>query len=130
MACQEYSRSFYLPTLAENLATGHDSCMSPCARCGLPHSANRSCPVLPALPTNAAGNALPRGTLVGGRFRIEQVTHRSGMSTVYQAVDVRNHGIGVALKELNAAGLSTAERAEALTWLAREAGPLPTLPDP
>jgi hypothetical protein len=104
--------------------------MSPCARCGLPHPAGRSCPVLPALPTNAAGSALPRGTLVGGRFRIEQVTHRSGMSTVYQAVDIRNHGIGVALKELNAAGLPAAEKAEALTWLAREAGLLSTLHDP
>jgi hypothetical protein len=36
----------------------------------------------------------------------------------------------VALKELNASGLPAAERAEALTWLAREAGLLSTLHDP
>ncbi|HVA88498.1 MAG TPA: serine/threonine-protein kinase [Chloroflexota bacterium] len=99
-------------------------------RCGLPHSAARACPVLPALPTNAAGAPLPPGALVGGRFRVEEVTHRSGMSTVYRAVDLRNHGMIVALKELNASGLPATERAEALTWLAREAGLLSTLHDP
>ena len=116
--------------LAEFPATMHDSFMSPCTRCGLPHSAARTCPVLPALPTNAAGAPLPPGALVGGRFRIEQVTHRSGMSTVYRAADLRNHGMTVALKELNASGLPAAERAEALTWLAREAGLLSILHDP
>jgi hypothetical protein len=52
------------------------------------------------------------------------------MSTVYQAVDQRNQGAPVALKEFCAAGLPAGERAEALSWLAREAALLSTLAHP
>ena len=52
------------------------------------------------------------------------------MSTVYLAEDLRNHHTVVALKESHTAGLSTAERAESLAWLTREAGLLSTLDHP
>ncbi len=103
--------------------------MNACTRCGLAHAASRPCPIAPSLPISNSIMPLPSGTIVAGRFRIERVAHRSGMSTVYQAVDLRNQGAFVALKELNARGLPTEERAEALTWLAREAGMLSTLSD-
>jgi len=70
------------------------------------------------------------GTVVGGRFRLRSVEHRSGMSTVYLAADERSGGTAVALKEFSAAGLPPEERGEALVWLTREAGLLSTLDHP
>ena len=73
---------------------------------------------------------LPTGQTVGGRFRIQSVEHRSGMSTVYRASDERAGGIPVALKEFSAAALPADERGEALIWLTREASLLSTLNHP
>jgi hypothetical protein len=75
---------------------------------------------LPALP-------LPRFTQVGGHFRTLRVAHRTERRTVYMAADQH---VLVALKELVTAGLAPGERAEALAWLAREAGLLATLRHP
>jgi hypothetical protein len=52
------------------------------------------------------------------------------MSTVYRAEDLRDELAPMALKEFNAAGLPPEDRAEALAWLAREAGLLSMLEDP
>lgn len=81
------------------------------------------------LPSQPDAPLVP-GTQIGGRFRIEAVAHRSGMSTVYQASDLRNQGHMVAIKEFCAATLERDERAEALAWLAREAALLSTLNNP
>jgi hypothetical protein len=58
---------------------------APCSVCGLHHPAGAACPVATTLPVRAAGRVLSAGTLLAGRFEIEQVTHRSQMSTVYRA---------------------------------------------
>jgi hypothetical protein len=73
---------------------------------------------------------LASGARVGGRFRVQSIAQRTGMSTVYRAEDIRNQGVTVALKEFNATDLPAPERAEALAWLAREAGLLSTLAHP
>src|SRR5581483_9191776 len=73
---------------------------------------------------------LRTGSVLGGRFRVEDVIHRSGMSTVYRAGDQRHQGTLVAVKEFCASALTAPERAEALAWLAREAALLSTLNNP
>ncbi|HWE63073.1 MAG TPA: protein kinase, partial [Chloroflexota bacterium] len=103
--------------------------MNVCVRCGLSHPAAPSCPVGSALPAQRHA-ALSPGTILGGRFRIEAVAHRSGMSTVYRAADQRSQGAPVALKEFHSGCLPDAERDEALVWLAREAALLSTLANP
>lgn len=82
-----------------------------------------------ALPPPRAA-PLPLGSVVGGRFEVDAVAHRSDMSTVYRAMDLRNPGSVVALKESHTAGLAATERAESLAWLAREAALLSTLSHP
>src|SRR5690348_1193402 len=104
--------------------------MNSCPRCGLPHPGMQPCPVPELLPMPETGRPLAPGTVVCGRFRITAVAHRSGMSTVYRAEDLRDEQAPMALKEFNAAGLPSEDRAEALSWLAREAGLLSTLEDP
>ncbi len=101
-----------------------------CTRCGLLHAADRPCPVQTTLPVLAAQDALPPGTVVGGRFRIEAVAHRSTMSTVYRAVDLKVTPRDVALKELCAGNLPPEQRPEVITWLVREAGLLSAIDDP
>ena len=103
--------------------------MNACPRCGLAHPAESTCPIAGALPPPRAA-PLPLWAVVGGRFEVDAVTHRSGMSTVYRATDLRNPGTAVALKESHTAGLADAERAESLAWLAREAALLSTLSHP
>ena len=85
---------------------------------------------MPGLPVLASTAPLPAGRTVGGRFRIQSVEHRSGMSTVYRASDERAGGTPVALKEFSAAALPADERGEALIWLTREASLLSTLNHP
>jgi hypothetical protein len=82
------------------------------------------------LALRTSSGPLASGTRVGGRFRVQSIAHRSGMSTVYRAEDMRNQGVQVALKEFNASTLPPDERDEALSWLAREAGLLSTLAHP
>ena len=101
-----------------------------CPRCGVAHPAATPCRVAANLPLPPGVAPLAPGTRVAGRFRIDAVAHRSGMSTVYRATDLRNQESPVALKELAAGALPAAERAEALAWLAREAGLLSTLRHP
>jgi serine/threonine-protein kinase len=84
--------------------------------------------VATALPIRAAVHVLAPGTLLAGRFAIKEVTHRSGMSTVYMARE--NGGVRVAVKHVSAAGLSAEEKAETVHWLAREAGLLSSLHNP
>jgi serine/threonine protein kinase len=52
------------------------------------------------------------------------------MSTVYEAVDLLDNERTIALKEFNAAAIPSDQRAEALKWLAREAGLLSMLKNP
>ncbi|MDB5074851.1 MAG: serine/threonine protein kinase, partial [Chloroflexi bacterium] len=103
--------------------------MQVCPQCGLFHPTSRACPVQLALPSSTAGTPLPPGTLVGGRYRIEAIAHRSNMSTVYRAADIRLSGSVVALKECVVTGLPEGEKAEARAWLAREASLLASLSD-
>jgi len=103
--------------------------MKACPRCGLAHPAESTCPIAGALPPPPAA-PLPLGAVVGGRFAVDAVAHRSDMSTVYRAGDLRHPGTMVALKESHTAGLAAAERAESLAWLAREAALLSTLSHP
>jgi serine/threonine protein kinase len=98
-----------------------------CVTCGLPHVPGTACPVVGHLPVLAAHSTLTPGLVVGGRFRIVGIAHRSSMSTVYRAVDERTRFQPVAVKEFSGAGLPDDERAEALKWLAREAGLLSSL---
>jgi len=100
----------------------------PCKRCGLYHAAGAVCPVALDLPARAADRTLAPGTLLGGRFEIVQVAHRSGMSTVYRARE--NGSTPVAVKQFSAAGLNDEVKAEYLRWLAREAGLLSSLHHP
>jgi hypothetical protein len=58
---------------------------------------------------------------------VEEVVHRSEMSVVYRAREVG--GPPVAIKHFSALRLPATERAEALHWLAREAGLLSVLYD-
>jgi hypothetical protein len=99
----------------------------PCATCGLPHGPGTPCPIVGRLPVLAANLTLTPGLVVGGRFRIVGIAHRSSMSTVYRAVDERTRFQPVAVKEFSGAGLPDDERVEALKWLAREAGLLSSL---
>ena len=101
-----------------------------CPRCGVAHSDTTPCRIAATLPLPPNVAPLAPGTRVAGRFRIDAVAHRSGMSTVYRATDLRNQEVPVALKELAPGALPTAERAEALAWMAREAGLLSTLRHP
>ena len=101
-----------------------------CSRCGVAHPDATPCRIAANLPLPPSVAPLAPGTRVAGRFRIDAVAHRSGMSTVYRATDLRNQEIPVALKELAAGALPAAERAEALAWMAREAGLLSTLHHP
>ena len=104
--------------------------MIPCARCGLVHPAGQPCLVLPDLPLPSQPAPLPAGTILGGRFRLQSVAYRSRATTVYRGVDMRQQGRAVAVKELHPAALPQEERAEASSWLAREAALLSTLSDP
>ncbi len=101
-----------------------------CAICGLHHVPGTSCPVVGHLPVLAANSTLAPGQVVGGRFRIVGIAHRSSMSIVYRAVDERTRFQPVAVKEFSGAGLPSEERAESLKWLAREAGLLSSLSEP
>jgi serine/threonine protein kinase len=101
--------------------------METCKRCGLPHATGGPCPIPTSLRTTWDSGPLPVGTTIAGRYRIDAVLHCSGMSTVYQASDLRSNGNPVALKEYNATGLPLEQREEALKWLAREAGLLSVL---
>lgn len=103
---------------------------TPCPRCGLSHPGAAACPIPERLPIQVADAPLAPGTLIGGRFRIQCLAHRSGMSTVYRATDARNVGELAAIKEFNASGLPADERHEVLAWLAREVGLLATLNHP
>jgi hypothetical protein len=78
-------------------------------------------------PLAAPDAPLPRYTWVGGHFRTLRVAHRTERRTVYVAAD---RHVLIALKEFTSTGLAPDERAEALAWLAREAGLLATLDHP
>ena len=104
--------------------------MNVCRLCGLQHSGEGSCPILVSLPIHGAGEPLPEGTIIGRSFRITGTLHQSEMSTVYRVVDLLDNERTIALKEFNAAAVPADRRAEALMWLAREAGLLSTLNDP
>ena len=94
------------------------------------HPAGTPCPVQVTLPSLAAQDVLPPGTLLGGRFRIESVAHRSTMSTVYRASDLKGSNHAVAIKELCESSLPPDERPELVRWLVREAGLISALDDP
>ena len=100
---------------------------APCSNCGLYHASGTSCPVAVPLAVRSEGRPIVPGTILGGRFRIEAVTHRSGMSTIYRATDLRDQFGTVAVKQLSVAGLSVEEQQESRSWLAREAGLLSSL---
>ena len=104
--------------------------MSICESCGLPHRTTSPCPVGGSLSLHERAVPLPDGTIVAESFRITRAVHQSAMGTVYQAEDLRRSSGPVALKEFNAAGLPAGDRAEALKWLAREAGLLSVLQHP
>ena len=101
-----------------------------CLACGLHHAEDAPCPVGLRNHAPATSAILPNGTIVGGRFEIEMVTHRSGMSTIYRAVDRTGQPGTVAVKQLSVSGLSADELKEARSWLAREAGLLSSLKSP
>jgi hypothetical protein len=67
--------------------------------------------------------------MLGGRFEIEAVVHRSSMSTVYRAQHRPLHG-PVAIKQVSVQHLCATDKAEAQRWLAREAGLLSFLDHP
>ena len=104
--------------------------VAPCPSCGLYHAPGTACPVAAPLAVRAEGRALVPGTVLGGRFRIDAVTHRSGMSTLYRATDLREQLGTVAVKQVSVAGLSPEEQQESRSWLAREAGLLSSLKNP
>ena len=73
---------------------------------------------------------LAAGTVVGGRFEIDRLLHRSGMSTVYRARIRGQRRPLVAIKQFAVGTLPPEEQEEALRWLAREAGLLSSLRHP
>jgi hypothetical protein len=103
---------------------------APCPSCGLYHAPNAACPVAAPLAARVGGRALAPGAILGGRFRVDAVTHRSGMSTIYRATDLREQLGTVAVKQVSVAGLSDEEQQESRSWLAREAGLLSSLKNP
>jgi Protein kinase domain len=103
---------------------------APCGSCGLFHRANTACPVTSALSARGTGRDLAPGTVLGGRFEVLEVVHRSGMSTIYRARFRTDRIVTVAIKQASVAGLAPEEQEEARRWMAREAGLLSSLHHP
>ncbi|MGH2343945.1 MAG: hypothetical protein ACRDG4_01885 [Chloroflexota bacterium] len=101
-----------------------------CAVCGLYHRADAACPVVATLSTRSAGHDLAPGTVLGGRFEVIEVVHRSGMSTIYRARNATDRVEMVAIKQVSVHGLSPENQEETRRWLAREAGLLSSLEEP
>jgi tRNA A-37 threonylcarbamoyl transferase component Bud32 len=77
-----------------------------------------------------AGRELTQGTILGGRFEVLEVVHRSAMSTIYRARYRTDRVETVAIKQVSVHGRPQAEQEEARRWLAREAGLLSSLDHP
>ena len=101
----------------------------PCSRCSTFHTPQDACPVAASLARHATGPLLPVGTVLGGRFEVAEAIHRSRTCTVYRALDRARQHDTVAIKQVSVAGLAEADRREARSWLAREAGLLSSLHD-
>lgn len=101
-----------------------------CSRCGLFHPSQAACPVSGLLGA-APSDARQPEEMIAGRYRVERIVHRGGMSTVYLAVDTLLQDRLVALKELRPAPDATpADVREAEAWFARESALLSMLRHP
>lgn len=101
-----------------------------CPRCGLFHPSQVACPVS-GLLGSAPSEVRQPGEIIAGRYRVDRVLHRGGMSTVYLAVDTLLQDRPVALKELRPAPDATLEDVrEAEAWFARESALLSVLHHP
>jgi len=125
-----YAPGEMVATSAGEGSAGSLTLSGSCPACALQHPAGVPCPVATQLLMRAEGQILPAGTLLADRFEIAEVTHRSGMSTIYRACDTRDNDRPVAVKQVSVDGLAGCDRQEAGAWLAREAGLLSSLQSP
>jgi len=103
------------------------------ARLGVAPASARTGPMAVApvpVSASASGSALTLGALLAGRYTIERILGRGGMSTVYRGYDTRFSNRLVAVKEMVDSFATPAERAEAERDFLREADLLATLRHP
>ncbi|MGH2411324.1 MAG: protein kinase domain-containing protein, partial [Chloroflexota bacterium] len=81
-------------------------------------------------PVRAAPAPVTASSMLAGRYTVDKVLGRGGMSTVYQAYDTRFSNRVVAIKEMVDSFATPEERAEATRDFLREADILAALRHP